>query len=166
MFEDQRKNTEGQDEQGKFALGNQLWRNRKNNVGQRRRFETPDDMLAACVEYFEWADANPLWEYKAFANGTTAKLPHARAMTIKGMCAYINLSVRQWSEYRKLEDFAEVVEDVEAFIYDQKFAGAAAGLFSATIIARDLGLSDKQDIDQTVTVEVVDTFDGDDTDSE
>lgn len=164
MFEDQRKGGEGKDAKGRFALGNELWKTRKLTTG-RKRFETVEDLLEVCEEYFEWADANPLWEYKAFSNGTTAKLPHARAMTIKGMCAFIGLSYRQWQEYRKREEYAETIEKIEAFIYDQKFAGAAAGLFNAGIIARDLGLTDKQEIDQSVTVEVVDSFDGDDTDS-
>ena len=31
-------------------------------------------------------------------------------------------------------------------MFEQKFAGAAVGLFNANIIARDLGLADKQDI--------------------
>ena len=31
-------------------------------------------------------------------------------------------------------------------MYSQKFEGAASGIFNANIIARDLGLSDKQDI--------------------
>ena len=31
-------------------------------------------------------------------------------------------------------------------MFEQKFAGAAVGLFNANIIARDLGLTDKQEI--------------------
>ena len=31
-------------------------------------------------------------------------------------------------------------------MFEQKFAGAAVGLFNADIIARDLGLTDKQEI--------------------
>ena len=42
-----------------------------------------------------------------------------------------------------------VIDDIEKIIYRQKFEGAAAGLLNANIIARDLGLRDKQDVDHT-----------------
>ena len=38
-----------------------------------------------------------------------------------------------------------VTKKVEQIIYNQKFAGATAGLMNPNIIARDLGLSDKTD---------------------
>nr|WP_261640834.1 DNA-packaging protein [Erwinia mallotivora] len=39
----------------------------------------------------------------------------------------------------------------EQIIYNQKFTGAAADLLNANIIARELGLADKREVQQTVT---------------
>jgi len=49
------------------------------------------------------------------------------------------------------DDFVGVTTRAEEVIYNQKFAGAAAGLLNANIIARDLGLSDKKDINSKNT---------------
>ena len=144
MFEDQRKVTEGKDEKGLFKPGNKLWHRRKSH-GPGLRFETPEELLQACVEYFEWADANPLKEEKVFSNGHRATVSHPRALTVKGMCVFMNMARRSWGDYRGRDEFTEICEMVEDIIYEQKFAGAAAGMFNATIIARDLGLTDKTD---------------------
>ena len=40
-----------------------------------------------------------------------------------------------------------IIHKIEEIIYNQKFEGAAVGIFNSNIIARDLGLSDKKDID-------------------
>ena len=44
------------------------------------------------------------------------------------------------------EDFSAVISMVEEIIETQQFEGAAVGAFNANIIARKLGLADKQDI--------------------
>lgn len=160
MFEGQRKDGGKKDGSG-FLPGNELWRRRQRH-GRKLSFETPEDLEAACHEYFDWADANPLWEMKAFSNGLTAKLPHPRAMTIRGLCVYIGLGRRSWDDYRTRDGYAEICEIVEDIMFEQKFAGAAAGLFNATIIARDLGLADRQEVDGQLTVEVVDSYEADD----
>lgn len=49
----------------------------------------------------------------------------------------------------------EVTTYVEEIIRTQKFEGAAVGAFNANIIARDLGLSDKKEIDGKFQVEQI-----------
>ena len=39
-----------------------------------------------------------------------------------------------------------VIHKIEDCIYNQKFEGAIIGLYNANIIARDLGLSDKNEL--------------------
>ena len=166
MFEGDRKDHEegGRDDKGLFLPGNKFWRSRKSH-GPGLKFETPEDLQAACFEYFDWVDENPLWEMKVFGTGLQAKLPRPRAMTIRGLCGFIGLARRAWDNYHKSDGFKEVCEMAEDIMFDQKFAGAAAGLFNAAIIARDLGLADKREVDENLTVEVVDRF-GEDNDPE
>ena len=140
---------------GRFLPGNRIWEGRENIGGRSKRFETPEDLWAAAVEYFEWCHDNPLQEAKAFAyegKVTVASLPKLRAMTIKGLCLFLDLSEKTWRHWR-LEggpyhrpDLAEAIEKIEAVIYTTKFEGAAAGLLEHQIIARELGLAEKRQL--------------------
>jgi hypothetical protein len=127
--------------------GNQFWKARSSH-GRKPIFETQEELWEACCEYFDWVTGNPLEEEKVFhASGeiTRAKIKKMRAMTISGLCLFLDISDECWANYRKRKDFIGIVGHVEKVIYNQKFAGAAAELFNPSIIARELGLSDKVD---------------------
>lgn len=92
---------------------------------------------------------NPLYETKAFCHQgvvTYAEIPKMRAMTIGGLCIFLDIDRTTWRDYAEREDFSQVTTCVEETIRDQKFAGASADLLNANIIARDLGLSDKNEL--------------------
>lgn len=128
-------------------LGNQFWKQRSSH-GPNPKFSDPDVLWAACLEYFEWVDANPLYEAQAFAYQGSVKVENIaklRAMTIAGLCVFLDISHDAWEDYRKREDLSVVTTRVDRIIRDQKFTGAAAGLLNANIIARDLGLVEKQE---------------------
>lgn len=128
-------------------IGNQFWKMRTKH-GRDRLFADPDALWAACCEYFEWVEANPLIEMRPFAYQgvvTQEPVPRMRAMTLTGLQFFLDVDVKTWINWRNDEDFIQVVNKAESVIRDQKFAGAAADLLNANIIARDLGLSDKQE---------------------
>jgi hypothetical protein len=82
---------------------------------------------------------------RAFAyQGEVTQEPVAkmRAMTITGLCLFLDITLETWRTYRARKDISEVVTRAEQIIYDQKFSGAAADLLNSNIIARDLGLKD------------------------
>ena len=137
-------------ETGQFTAGNRFWLARSSH-GRNPKFETAEQLQDACVQYFEWVEANPLYEAKPFAHQgsvTIANLPKMRAMTLAGLCLFIGISRETWNDWRKSRsDFSDVIREAEEIIYSQKFAGAAADLLNANIIARDLGLADKQEHD-------------------
>ena len=129
--------------------GNRFWEARAKH-GRDKIFASSDILWTACCEYFAWADDNPLYEIKAFAfQGivTQESIPKMRAMTIDGLCLYLDISVETWRLYTDREDFIGVTRKAENVIRSQKFAGAAADLLNANIIARDLGLTDKSERD-------------------
>lgn len=129
-------------------VGNQFWKARSSH-GRAPIFASPEILQAACMEYFEWVEANPLWETKAFAYQgvvTQEKLPKMRAMSIGALCIFLDIGRRTWDEYRKREDFLPVCEAVEETMRAQKFEGASADLLNPAIIARDLGLADKSEV--------------------
>lgn len=127
--------------------GNQFWKFRTKH-GANKLFSDPAVLWAECVKYFEWCEENPLQEEKVFhASGeiTRTNVSKIRAMTIQGLCFYLKISTQTWGEYRKQKDLSDIIHEAEQVIYDQKFSGAAADLLNANIIARDLGLSEKQE---------------------
>jgi len=117
-------------------------------VGVKPVFASPEVLWNACVEYFLWVEANPLYEVKGFAyegEVTEHEFPKIRAMTVGGLCAFIGLSEKGWHDYRDKPDFADVCDMVDSVIRAQKFEGAAAGLLNPVIIARDLGLTERNE---------------------
>jgi len=131
--------------------GNKFWELRSSH-GRKPTFANADDLWSAACEYFEWVESNPLWEDKVTSyQGVNVHEPVAkmRAMTIMGLCIFLDISQQAWSEYKKREGFGEVTSRIDDVIRDQKFAGAAADLLNANIIARDLGLVDKAQSDYT-----------------
>ncbi len=145
--------------------GNQFWKLR-NKHGRKKLFETPKLLWEAACEYFQWCEENPLKETKAFAfQGvvTTEELPKMRAMTMSQLCFYLGCNEAYFRTFKKQlpdneQDFNTVIRDIETIIYNQKFQGAAADMLDSNIIARDLGLKDKSEIEQTITEHNV-TFD-------
>lgn len=127
--------------------GNQFWKARAKH-GRDKLFNDPEALWEACCEYFDWVEQNPLYEMRAFAyQGKVRQEPvqKMRAMTIGGLCIFLDMDRKSWGQYRGREAFFSVVSRVEQIIYEQKFTGAAADLLNANIIARELGLADKQE---------------------
>lgn len=124
--------------------GNRFWEARSTH-GRKPLFQTPDALWDACTQYFVWVEENPLWEEKLFAyqgevtRGTAYKM---RAMTVSGLCLFLDIERKSWDNYRDRKDYLHIVTRVEEIIRDQKFSGAAAELLNPNIIARDLGLRD------------------------
>ena len=133
--------------------GNQFWKLRSKH-GRDKLFSTPELLWDAACEYFEWCENNPLYEEKGFAYQGVVKheeFRKMRAMTLSQLCFYLNCSDSYFRVFKstmkeKDIDFLTVIHEIEQTIYNQKFQGASADLLNANIIARDLGLSDKSEL--------------------
>lgn len=136
--------------------GNQFWKARSSH-GRKPIFASPEQLESACEEYFQWVEDNPLWEDKVTSfQGVNTHEPIAkmRAMTLDGLYLFLDIHHDTWAEYRKRDGFTEITTRVERAIRSQKFAGAAADLLNPNIIARDLGLVDKQETEHTGSINV------------
>lgn len=133
---------------GRFLPGNRFWEAR-SSAGPKPKFKDGDQLWGACVEYFNWNADNPLYEDKTFAyQGSVTHEPAAkmRAMTMGGLWMFIDIDPSTWGEWKKSRpDLSYVMMKVEEIVRRQKFEGAAADLLNPNIIARDLGLADKQE---------------------
>ena len=128
-----------------FQAGNKFWLARSSH-GRNPIFKDAEQLREACYEYFQWVENNPLYEEKIFhSQGVITKdtITKMRAMTIGGLCVFLDIDRTTWENYRNNPDFFRITKEVEEIIYNQKFTGAAADLLNANIIARELGLSDK-----------------------
>lgn len=128
--------------------GNRFWEARSKH-GRNPIFADADQLWDACTDYFEWVEANPLYEDKVTSfQGVNTHEPIAkmRAMTIGGLCIFLDIARSTWDEYQAKQGFSAITTRVEGIIRDQKFTGAAADLLNPNIIARDLGLADKSEL--------------------
>ena len=128
--------------------GNQFWKVRSSH-GRDPIFKLPADLWDVCCEYFEWIETNPLWEDKlvTFQGGAThVPVAKMRAMTLDGLCIFLDIDRKTWDNYRIRDDFFPITSRVDQIIRTQKFQGAAADLLNPNIIARDLGLAERSEV--------------------
>jgi hypothetical protein len=134
---------------GHFLPGNRFWEARSSH-GRTPLFTDPNDLWDACCEYFVWNANNPLYEDNLVTfqgSATHEPLAKMRAMTIGGLCMFLDIDEVTWREWRKSRaDLSTVITRAEGVIYRQKFEGASASLLNPNIIARDLGLADKREL--------------------
>lgn len=127
-------------------IGNQFWKLRTKH-GKDAIFSTPEILWEAACEYFEHCEQNPLTEQNWVGrDGEEVHKKHMRPFTQAGLCIYLGISEQAFRDMKVRNDYVEVCNIISQIIKNQKFEGAAVGLFNANIIARDLGLKDNQDV--------------------
>ena len=128
--------------------GNRFWEVRSKH-GKDKILKTPKIMWEAACEYFQWSEDNPLVEEKIFnyqGEIVIGKINKMRAMTMQGLCIFMDISTSSYYDYKSREGYSAVIKKIDEIIYTQKFSGAAADMLNANIIARDLGLADKKEV--------------------
>ncbi|MFB6456557.1 terminase small subunit [Chitinophaga sp. Hz27] len=145
---------------GQFLKGNQLWSLRQSHGRDPLLiYQDKEILISTATEYFQYCIENPILK-EDYAGGmakkVTRKIP--RPFSERAFCVFAGISRSGWIEFKKraTDDFLDIIRRIEDIIYNQKFEGAAVGIFNANLISRDLGLVDKKEIDQkviTVTVE-------------
>lgn len=120
-----------------------------NPCGSPATFNNKEELWAAALEYFRWADTTPIYEQKAFHHQGEVVREYVelkRPFTITRFLSFVGLNKSNWSRtYSNNEEFKDVVSAINDIIKEQKFEGAVAGIFNPAIIVRDLGLADKTD---------------------
>lgn len=138
-------------------VGNKFWEQRAKH-GRNKLFAEPKLLWKAAVEYFTWCENNPLYEVDFRGkDAIEVKIPKMRAFTLSGLCLFLDVNIKYFYQFQNAidgkiddesRDFSNTITRIIETIYTQKFTGAAAGFLNPNIIARDLGLTDKQEIKQ------------------
>ncbi|MGE7777367.1 DNA-packaging protein [Chitinophaga sp. NPDC101104] len=129
---------------------NNFWTLRSKH-GRDKLFASPELLWTEACAYFQWCIDNPLIKVD-WVGGMAKKVkrPIDRPFTLEGLCLYLGVNKGYFRDFKKGagagEDFSTVVTRIEETIFHQKFSGAAAGIYNANIICRDLGLVDKKDL--------------------
>jgi DNA-packaging protein gp3 len=130
-------------------VGNQFYKLVKMPTGRPRKY-TPAKLWKKANEYFDWASSNPLKEDKVFSTGKKKTLDRLRPFTETSFCLFAGIDENTFSRYKSAEEYRSlwpVACTISKIIYSQKFEGAAVDSFNANIIARELGLVDRQKLD-------------------
>lgn len=134
--------------------GEKIWKlkpYKKRPLGGTETVLTPDELWKRACEYFDWCGTAYLEETKMFSGGDAGviegQIKHKRPFTIAGLSLFVGIGRTTWDNYCKRPEFMDVCETIDAIMYDQKFSGAAVGLYNARIISRDLGLVEKSESD-------------------
>lgn len=125
--------------------------------GRYKEFITPKDMLTAIADYFQWVDDNPYKEHDFIGkDGRSDYRQKLRPYTWQGLCLFLGVNTVYFNEFEARikkgeimggQDFSKVITYAREVIYDNKLSGATSNLFSHHIVARDLGLADKKQLE-------------------
>lgn len=146
-MDSKRKGSEGF---GSKAIGNSWWEQRATS-GRDKTFSSPEELWKSACEYFKYTDSRK-W-YKTEFKGSDVievRVPTDTPYTKQSLCIFLDITMDTWRNYGSkegYEDFFAIVERINQIIYNQKFEGATVGAYNSSIIARDLGLTDKREID-------------------
>ncbi len=144
--------------------GNEFWKLRSKH-GREKLFKTPELMWEAACEYFEWIVANPISVQDNKGTKNVNTIDFIRPFTLVGLCIYLDCSSSYFRTFKSLlkkkdKEYLTIITRIEEIIYNQKFEGAAIGIFKENIIARDLGLTEKKEIDLKTSIPKKIGFDG------
>lgn len=136
-----------------WTKDNILWMLRSTN-GRESKITDINEFERLVLEYFEKAvDENIIVNQIFDQHGVRHDISKPIPFTKEGLalhCGYCS-----WNALKNIvnqgDDFLKVLTRAETIIYKQKFDHASVGVYNHSIIARDLGLIDKQEIEEKVT---------------
>lgn len=131
-----------------------------------KKFQKPQDLLTAAVEYFNWAEDNPMVETVALK----AKEPgdalepvsvrrRTRIKTLKGFCIFTGMGTGTFDRYLGGEhgpEFQAAAEWIDNVVQQDVLEHGAADMLNPAIVQKVLGLREGVDIRSHVTQENVD----------
>jgi len=124
-----------------------------------KKIKTAEELYKHFVAYKTYCKNNPKTEnYWSTKQDKQISVSREIPLTWDGFDIYLRLNkiLSRLSDYKANKDkrydvFAYIIRAIEQEIYNDKYCGAAVGIYQHNIIARDLGLADSQKIDQTIT---------------
>ena len=84
--------------------GNQFWKLRSKH-GRDKIFATPNDLLMAAYEYFDWNAKIPWYKKELLKSGDRAgelvDVPVERPLSERGLCSFIGVNTLYLNQFEK-----------------------------------------------------------------
>jgi len=120
--------------------------------GNSKYIETPEKLWEYFKDYVKHEQENPMYKVEYVGrDGAKEKTPLETPITFIGFECYLadREIINDLGDYRKNDDnryadYAPIITRITNNCFAQNFKGASVGLFNANIIARKLGLVEKQ----------------------
>jgi hypothetical protein len=123
-------------------------------AGRPKNIESPEELWRLFRLYKTWAKANP-YKKQDFVgkDGDEIQRKLERPLTWVGFEVYLyeRMIINNLGDYEKNRDdsykeFSPIIRAIKAYIEQDQFEGASVGIYQQNIIARKLGLIDKQEL--------------------
>jgi hypothetical protein len=132
-------------------IGNQYWTFAEFK-GRKKKL-TPEEWYNKVVQYMEhmqtqvWVKKEPIKSGEMA--GELIDIPTKTPLSIGSLCIHSGIDQNTFYRYlseKGYEEYWEITTWAKQTIENQQFEGATVGAYNPNIIARTLGLADKQDI--------------------
>ncbi len=123
-------------------------------MGKHKYIETPEKLLELFFAYIKDAKNKPYLKHDFVGkDGNSVYKELERPLTWVGFECYLyekeiigDLSSYEQNRDDAYKDYLPIISHIKRFIEKDQFEGATAGVFNPNIIARKLGLADKQEV--------------------
>ena len=114
-----------------------------------KKFLTNQQLFSLIVDYFTWAENNPLntpetanFQGRVY-QGEAKKL---RPFTLTSLCLFVCVTPKTWREWKlhaetdEEKERIEIIEFAESIIREQKYSAAMIGAFNPQFVMKDLDM--------------------------
>ena len=109
----------------------------------------PIEIYNLFKEYVEYLQLDPILHHDFVGkDGDSAYRKRSRLLTMQRFRLFAKDKGIKIRPLEKKDEFEEVFDDIKDFIYCENVEGAAAGIYSASIVQRIHGLVEKQEVQQ------------------
>lgn len=123
-------------------------------MGKPKYIQTPEKMWELFERYVEHERANPMYKTEYVGrDGEMVKTPLETPITFEGFECYLadvgvieDLGKYSANTDNAYSEYVTIISRIRNNCFSHNFKGAAVGLFNANLIARKLGLSEKNDV--------------------
>lgn len=125
------------------------------DTGRPPAFETPEQFEAEALKYIEWVKNNPVKKtITASFQGAISyeKVPHSRPMTQYGLAAHMKIGLSTLKDYGAKPEFSAIFKMVTNLMTAWNIDGATCGDMNGNIVSRIEGLSEKQEVVSSMTI--------------
>ena len=121
--------------------------------GHGKYIESPERMWELFLQYVEYKKKNPIFKREYVGkDGTPVNTPLNPPLSWEGFEVYLGMNeiakdIKDYSSNKdgRYSEYIPIVTRIKDFCFVNNFEGAGVGIFNPSIIARKLGLVDKQE---------------------